>query len=363
PFLLAHFSGAEHLRELWRAPALRRMSGPALIALGVFVVVVVPVLALDPRAFWADIVVYNVGLPGADNYPLGGTPGFGFANFLIYFGRVASLRDHVSFAPFYLLLVPLGVWLLREQLRTGRAAAVGVTGSVALLASLYFSRVVHPNYLVLAAILLPVGFLAGFPRPATVAIVPLLLLLLAVEVAEGAVFRATWEDAVAARLPQHLRGLEAMLAPRAGPELTQDPLGLLFSALAAGLAIGWLVAGVLGAGRRARLALAFVALVLLAIVPARAVARVGFATGAARAQDPWFARVSERPALEAWSPSFRQDPAHALAEPETSTSLGVADARTVTVPALILTAGVLLAVAPEGLALAVLTPAAVVGLV
>ena len=62
------------------------MAAPALLARAVFAVVVLPVAALDPRAFWDDIVVYNVGLPGGDNYPLGGTPGFGFANFLIYFG-------------------------------------------------------------------------------------------------------------------------------------------------------------------------------------------------------------------------------------------------------------------------------------
>ena len=46
------------------------------------------------------------------------------------------------------------------------------------------------------------GFLAGTGRPLAVAAVPLLLLLLAVEVAEGAVFRTTWEDALLARLPR-----------------------------------------------------------------------------------------------------------------------------------------------------------------
>ena len=88
--------------------------------LAVFLAVVAPVAALDFRAFWGDIVVYNVGLPGGDNYPLGGTPGFGFANFLIYFGRVASLRDYFPFSVFYALLIPLGLLLVRSQLRSGR---------------------------------------------------------------------------------------------------------------------------------------------------------------------------------------------------------------------------------------------------
>jgi hypothetical protein len=363
PFLLAHFSGARGLGELWQPPALRRMAQPALVALAVFGAVVLPVVALDPRAFWNDIVVYNVGLPGADNYPLGGTPGFGFANFLIYFGGVQSLRDHVSFTPFYLLLLPLGVLLLRGQLRAGTAAAACVTGSVALLASLYFSRVVHPNYLILAAILLPVGFLAGYRRPFVVAVVPLLLLVLAVEIAEGAVFRTAWEDALQARLPAHLHGLQAALAPRAGPELTQDPLGLLFSATAAGLALVWLSAGVLGAGRRARLALAAVALVALTIVPARTVARVGAATGVPRAQDAWYAHVTPRPALEAWSQSFRRDPPGPLAGSEPRPWLGTTEPRTVTMLALVVTAIVLLVTVPEAMALVLLTPAAVTGLV
>ena len=42
---------------------------------------------------------------------------------------------------------------------------------------------------------------------------------------------------MAARLPAHLDGIWRTLAPRAGPDLTQDPLGLLLSAVAAGLGI------------------------------------------------------------------------------------------------------------------------------
>jgi hypothetical protein len=375
PFLLAHFSQAGGLRELVQPPALKRMAGPAVAALAVFAAAVLPVLALDPRAFWSDIVVYNVGLPGGDNYPLGGTPGFGFANFLIYFGAVTSLRDHVSFAPFYLLLVPLGLLLLREQLRAGTASAACVTGSVALLASVYFSRVVHPNYLILVAILLPVGFLAGFRRPPAVAAVPLLLLLLAVEIAEGAVFATTWQDALAARLPQHLRGLEAALAPRAGPQLTEDPLGLLFSATAAGLALVWLAAGVLGAGRRVRLALAVSAIVAVAILPARTMARVGTATGAPRAQDAWLAGIAPGTAQEAWSQSFRNDPpgsppqSSVVEQPGQAavavvmSALGLRDPRSLTLLALAAIAIVLAAFAPEALALSLLIPAIVTGFV
>ena len=273
---------------------------------------VLPVAALDFRAFWADIVVYNVGLPGGDNYPLGGTPGFGFANLLIYFGAVGSLRDHVSFAPFYMLLIPVGLLLAREQLRERTAATALLAGGTALLLSLYFSRVVHPNYLILAATLLPMAVLMRARVAADVVAVPLLLLAVAVEVTQGAVFQAVWSDAVAARLPAHLDGLWRMLAPRAGPELTPDPLGLLLSAVAAGLAILLLTAGVLRASAPVRLALVGVAVVAVVIVPTIVAIRVAAASGVYRAQDRW--AVSLRPdtapglVQEAWSTSFRKDP-------------------------------------------------------
>src|SRR5262249_18978418 len=156
-----HLSGARSFRELASAAGLRRLARPALLAAAAFVAVVAPVALLDLRRFWAGIVGYNVGLPGADNYPLGGTPGFGFANVLIYCGAVSSLKDYFPFGVFYVLLVPVGLLLLREQMRAGSAAASLATGSAALLASLYFSRVVHPNYLVIVAILLPLGLLAS----------------------------------------------------------------------------------------------------------------------------------------------------------------------------------------------------------
>ena len=285
PFLLVALSGASRFRELALPATWRRLAAPLAAAAAVFAAVVLPVAALDFRAFWGDIVVYNIGLPGGDNYPLGGTPGFGFANFLIYFGQVGSLRDHVSFSWFYLLLAPLGLLLLHRQMREGRPEAALVTGSVALVASVYFSRVVHPNYLVPAAVLLPAGVLA-LRRRADLALVPLLLFAIAVDVAENAVLRTTWEQASAASLPSRLGGLFFALSPRAGPGLTRDPLGLLFSATAAGLAIVYLVAAVAGASRRLRVALVALAAGSVVAVPLLVVVSVGDRTGVLRTQDP-----------------------------------------------------------------------------
>ena len=164
------------------------------------------------------------------------------------------------------------------------------TGSAALLLSLYFSRVVHPNYLIPAAVLLPVGLL-GLRRTVDLAVVPLLLLLLAVEIAENAVFRETWEQAAAAGWPARLGGVAAALAPRAGPSLTPDPLGLFFSAAAAACAVAYLVAGTLGLRERGRSALLAVAALAVIIVPASVVRGVGERTGIVRAQDRWAVQV------------------------------------------------------------------------
>jgi len=284
PFLMVALSGARGWRDLLTPAPWRRLVAPVTAAAVVFLVIVVPVAAIDFAAFWGDIVEYNVGLPG-DNYPLGGTPGFGFANFLIYFGQVQSLGDHVSFSSFYAFLIPLGLLLVHRQMREGGAETALVTGSVALVAAVYFSRVVHPNYLIPAAVLLPVGVLARRLR-ADLALVPLLLFGLAVEIAEGQVFRTTWDQAVAADLPNRLGGLAAAFAPRAGPHLTQDALGLLFSGMAGGLAVLYLTAGMAQAGRRVRLGLVALAGVLVVAVPLAVMVTVGDRTGLIRAQDP-----------------------------------------------------------------------------
>jgi len=313
PFLLAHLSGARTLGELGSAPARVRLSRAAGIAAAVFLIVVAPVAALDLRAFWGDIVRYNTGLPGGDNYPLGGTPGLGLANFLVYFGAVTNLRDYVPLGGLYLLLVPIGVWLLREQLRRGGAADALVTGSAALVLSLYVSRVMHPNYLILAAVLLPAALAGGAVLATDALIGGLALLAVGIEIAEAEVFATTWADAVAAHWPGATGWMHAF-APRAGPALTRDPLGLLFGAIACGLGIALLVGGALRMGRRARAAVFATALVMLAVVPTWIVMRVGRLSGTPRVQDGWAATVwpesdGARPALrEAWSVSFRKDP-------------------------------------------------------
>ncbi|HUG54266.1 MAG TPA: glycosyltransferase 87 family protein, partial [Vicinamibacteria bacterium] len=384
PFLLSHLSGARALPDLLRRPFLGRLVRAGAVAGGVFLAVVAPVAALDPRAFWADIVVYNAGLPGGDNYPLGGTPGLGLANLLVYFGTVTSLRDHVPLGSFYLLLVPLGLCLLWAQLRHGTVADALAAGSVALLLALYVSRVFHPNYLILAAVLLPAAVAAGARIAIDAVAGGLLLLATAVEIAEGEVFAALWADAAAARWPSPRDGLLAALAPRAGPALTHDPLGLALTAAASGLAVALLAAGALGARPRWRAGILGAALAVVIAVPAGIATKVGRLSGTPRVQDGWAATVWPRPPRtppprlrEAWSRSFRKDapgsvearnvapgsPALAVA----LHSLGVRDPRGLVVIALAATVALLVAMVPTAPVLvamgALLMPASAIGAV
>ena len=355
PFLLAHLSGARGLRELIARPALARIARPLAAAGLVMTAVVVPVAALDPRAFRADIIAYNMGLPGGDSYPLGGTPGFGFANFLIVGRAVSSLRDPFPFGIFYLLLVPLCLLLLRLVLREGTLAAALAAGSAALLASLYFSRVVHPNYLVLAAVLLPLAFLMGHRAATEVAVAPLLLLAAAVEMVEGEVFRATWAQA----LPPH--------------PLAVDPFGLATAAAVSGIAVAFLCDGLLGAPAWRRGAWLAAGAVWAVVVPTAFVVWSGQRTGTARAQDEWLAHVvAPAPALEAWSVSFRRDPPGPLIAGAEAVPAGshrpVRDPRPLMLAVAALAASLLARLTPPGprrlvLAVSMLSPAMALGIV
>lgn len=299
PFLLLHAAGDLRGRE-----ALTRLRGPLVVAAAVFTAVVAPVAALDARAFFGDIVLYNLGL-GGDLYPFGGTPGIGFANVVLYLGGVRSLREPFSFGGALLLLVPLGLGLARMQLRRGGLATALAAGSVALLATLYFSRVPHPSYLIAVATLLPLAaLLRGIPADAV--LVPLSLLALAATAVERGVLRLVWQDARDAGLPAMLEGTWALTAPKGDPGMAPDPLGLALSGLAAGLALVYAAASVLGTGPRARRALSALAVGVVVAVPTLLTSAIGAKTRNVRGQER--AVVPTPSAREAWSTSFRLAP-------------------------------------------------------
>ena len=146
--------------DLGRREAWERLLRSTLVAACRLRRVVLPVAALDFHAFYGDIVAYNVGLPGADNYPLGGTPGLRLRELPDLFRRAWRASATISrSASSTSCWFPSACCSRTGRYARARPVAALLTGTVALLASLYFSRVVHPNYLIPAAILLPLALL------------------------------------------------------------------------------------------------------------------------------------------------------------------------------------------------------------
>jgi hypothetical protein len=302
--------------------------------MGVFVAIVAPVATLDLHAFTTDILRYQTGSPGSDQYPLGGTPGFGIANLLIYVGAVQRLSDYFPFQRFYVLLVPLGLLLLRFQFRRPGLPSAFVAGSVALLASVYFSRIPNPNYLILATVFLPLAVLLDHELSVDLAVVPLLLLALSSEAALREPLRTTWESVASGAT----LGLPGWLTPSPSGPRWRDPLSIGWSGLASTLAIGYLLAVVAGVGLRFRKAFVLLGALLVVALPLRVIIAGNAAAGVLRAQDPWLGEVlgaretpgpgswaqrpgvARTPVVEAWPASWRKDPPRRL--PETAATPG-----------------------------------------
>ncbi len=349
PFLLLYAADVASAREALRADVVRRVLRLGAAAGAVFLVVVLPLALRDSNAFADDILRYQTGGSGGDQYPLGGTPGFGFANLLIYAGRVASLSDAYPFSRFALLFIPAGLLLLRFQLRERGLAAALFAGSAALLVSLYFSRIPNPNYVTLAALLLPLALLMRPRLGVDTVLVPLSLLGLAVEAATHQLLATTWAAGAASL------GLPGWLQPDPAGPRWRDPLSTGWSGLLAGLALAYLFAAVAGLGRHGRAALLVVAATAAVGLPLVAIIHGGEAAGVRRAQDrflaeaveaaeapgpgPWGQRpgLARTPVVEAWAASWRKDPPRELPRSLTSPlafslgrvarALGLADPR------------------------------------
>ena len=213
---------------------------------------------------------------------------------------------------------------------------------------------------------------------------PLSLLAIAVEYAQSEMLRTAWEQAVA----HGAAGFLGVLAPRAGPHLTVDPLGALVSALIAGVAVLWLATVVIPERPRVQAALLALGVTAAVVLPTGLFVAVGSATagsgGPMRGQDPWLGEVaypdgapvldeSHPPRVrEAWSSSFRQEPPAALAPDDgrmpvaalmgrSLAVMGLRDPRPILVAALLLAGGLAVLAHrpwwPLALAVTLLSPA------
>ncbi len=131
-----------------------------LLFAGVCLLVTLPFLAWDPAAFLDDTLFFNAGSSEL-NYPLGGTPGFGAANLVLYFQLVETRNDYFPFIiPIILIGLPLAAGLLLLQKQRNSACMMLACGSLTLLAVLFLSRLFHDNHLGLALMWVTVAALA-----------------------------------------------------------------------------------------------------------------------------------------------------------------------------------------------------------
>jgi len=134
-----------------------RRAWPALLPVAVLVL---PFLLWDGAAFLDDTVAFNTGSSEV-SYPLGGTPGYGGANWVNILGLVESRYHYFPFVIFQALIVlPALALLLRWQRRKNSAASMAAAFSIFLMIFLYCSRIFHVNYLGLVFFLVAAAVLA-----------------------------------------------------------------------------------------------------------------------------------------------------------------------------------------------------------
>lgn len=139
PFFLAYLLDKqdESISPTGKISFMMKQTYPLLV---LFVVLVFPFLMWDFHSFTEDIFRWDV------TYPLGGTPGFGFANLLLYAGY--SKSDYFPFKYLQLILgIPLLLFLLKRQLRRNSINVMLVHYGLLSLTLLYFSRFLHDNYI------------------------------------------------------------------------------------------------------------------------------------------------------------------------------------------------------------------------
>ncbi len=117
----------------------------------IFLIFILPFLIWDFSSFKEDVLNWDA------TYPLGGTPGFGFANLLLYVGY--SKSDYFPFKYLQIIIgLPLLYFLLKKQLKNNTINFMLVNYGILSLALLYFSRFLHDNYIGYVFSILCIGF-------------------------------------------------------------------------------------------------------------------------------------------------------------------------------------------------------------
>ena len=142
----------------WPRPILRR---GLVVGAALFAVLVLPFFAWGPADFVDDVYRFNAGL-SRDSYPLGGTPGFGFAMLAAVLHWAPDRAAYFNLTPYLLLTaLPLGALLFLRLLRRPTISGAMLAAFMVSFWIFFFSRVFNNNYFGVLAFFLQMGALAS----------------------------------------------------------------------------------------------------------------------------------------------------------------------------------------------------------
>ncbi len=132
-----------------------------IVTLLVFSAFLLPFIVWDAPALYDDTIAFNAGTT-THAYKIGGTPGYGFSNLILYWGLVDDLHAYFPFwIPIALFAVPLLFWLIRIQKRCNSRSVLMANIAILTFVVAFFSRFFHDNYIVLISMLLTVSYLSA----------------------------------------------------------------------------------------------------------------------------------------------------------------------------------------------------------
>jgi hypothetical protein len=148
----------------WRHWPRRELARGLAWGAGWFALLVLPFVLWSPRDFVADVFLFNAGLT-AQPYPLGGTPGFGFAMLAAALGWTEDRMQYLPLLPWVLATAGvLCVLLLFKLSRVPRRESVFLYSLVVTAWVFFFSRVFHTNYFGFLTFLAIMGVLLAVDR-------------------------------------------------------------------------------------------------------------------------------------------------------------------------------------------------------
>ena len=150
PFFMVYIFGKNNNSESLKHKIISLLKNIYPFVL-IFLVFLLPFLIWDFSSFIEDVFNWD------KTYPLGGTPGFGFANFLLFIGY--SRADYFPFNYLQLVIgLPVLYFLLKKQVKNNTTDSMLINYGILTFVLFYFARFFHDNYIGYILSILYLGF-------------------------------------------------------------------------------------------------------------------------------------------------------------------------------------------------------------